>query len=82
MQATRLSAHLAILERNEVVLVAKVDPPYVTGRATWIGKRVDMHCTSLGKVLMANLPTPMIDRLVEEHGLPKRNENTICSSAA
>jgi DNA-binding IclR family transcriptional regulator len=79
MQATRLSAHLAILERNEVVLVAKVDPPYVTGRATWIGKRIDMHCTSLGKVLMANLPMPMIDRLVEEHGLPKRNENTICS---
>ena len=47
--------------------------------ATWIGKRVDIHCTSLGKCLSRYLPDADVDRLIGDRGLLRHNENTIVS---
>jgi len=76
---TGMTAHLAILDRDEVALVAKVDRPGRHRVATWIGKRVDVHCTSLGKSLIAYLPDEDVDRLIGDRGLLRHNENTIVS---
>jgi IclR family acetate operon transcriptional repressor len=51
-----LTAHLAILEDDKAVLISKHSPPSVFRLATRVGKLVDIHCTSLGKALIANLP--------------------------
>ena len=45
--------------------------------ATWVGKRIDYHCTSLGKALIAWLPDDEIRSLVREHHMLRHNENTI-----
>jgi DNA-binding IclR family transcriptional regulator len=79
MESTGLTVHMAILERNEAALIAKVEPPGVHRVATWVGKRIDVHCTSLGKCLIANLPVADLERLISEHGLLRHNENTIAS---
>jgi len=79
MARTGMTVHMAILDRDEVVVVAKVDRPGVPRVATWIGKRVDPHCTSLGKCLIAHLPEPELDRLIGQRGLLRHNENTIVS---
>ena len=79
--STGMTVHMAILDRDEVVVVAKVDRPGVHRVATWIGKRVDPHCTSLGKCLIAHLPEEALDRLVAQRGLLRHNENTIVSLA-
>jgi DNA-binding IclR family transcriptional regulator len=79
MQATRLTAHMAILEQDEVLLVEKIDPPGLPRPATWIGKRMDLHCTAVGKALIAYLPDDEVDRLVLKHGLLRHNDNTISS---
>jgi DNA-binding IclR family transcriptional regulator len=76
---TGMTAHLAILDRDEVALVAKVDRPGRHRVATWIGKRVDVHCTSLGKSLIAYFPDEDVDRLIGDRGLLRHNENTIVS---
>ena len=76
---TAMTAHLAVLDREEVALVAKVERPGRDRVATWIGKRVDVHCTSLGKSLLAYLPDEEVDRLIGERGLLRHNENTIVS---
>jgi IclR family acetate operon transcriptional repressor len=81
-QATGLSAHIGILQDDEVVLVAKVDPPRAAGRSTWPGKRMAMHSTALGKVLLASLPDVHVALIVRERGLPRHNENTISSARA
>jgi len=81
-QATGLSALIGILQDDEVVLVAKVDPPRASFRSTWLGKRMAMHCTALGKVLMANLPEVHVASIVRDRGLPRHNENTISSQRA
>ena len=77
--ATGMTVHLAILDRDEVVVIAKMDRPGMRRVATWIGKRVDIHCTSLGKCLVAHLSDAEIDRLIGQRVLLRHNENTIVS---
>ena len=76
---TGMTAHLAVLDRHEVTVVAKVYRPGVHRIATWVGKRMDVHCTSLGKCLVAHLPDEQVDRLINDRGLLRHNEHTIVS---
>ena len=78
-ERTGLTTHLAVLERYEAVLVEKVEPPGVFKLATWLGKRMDLHCTSLGKALIAYLSEEELGQLVRERGLPHHNDNSIGS---
>ena len=73
----RMTAHMAILKENEAIIVAKHSPLDGPRTATWIGKRMDVHCTGLGKALIAYLTEPELEILLREHGLPRHNENTI-----
>jgi DNA-binding IclR family transcriptional regulator len=79
MQTTRLTVHMAILEQHEAVLIAKVDAPGAFRLATWIGKRMEVHCTGLGKALISRLSEEELDRLFKDRGLPRHNENTLAS---
>ena len=77
MQQTRLTVHLALLENEEAVLVAKVDSPGIIRLATWAGKRMEFHCTSIGKAIAAHLPEETVLRIVRTRGMTRHNENTI-----
>jgi len=79
MQQTGLTVHMAILEQHEPVLVSKVDAPGIFRLATWMGKRMDFHCTAVGKAIAAFLPEERLDELISVRGLPRHNENTIVS---
>lgn len=79
VRRARMTAHMAILKDNEAVIVAKHSPLDGPRTATWIGKRMDVHCTGLGKALIAYLTEPELESLLREHGLPRHNENTISS---
>ena len=74
---TRLTVHMGILEHGEVLLVDKFACPDTTRISTWPGKRMDMHCTAIGKALIASLPDGQIDGLVRERPLFRHNDNTI-----
>ena len=78
-QRTGLTTHMAILEHNEALLVAKVEPSGTMPVATWVGKRIDYHCTSLGKALIAWLGEEELSRLMKERQMLRHNENTICT---
>ena len=80
MQRCRMTVHMAILEHDEAVIVEKVEPPPGVRRiATWVGKRLDLHCSAVGKALIAYLPEEKLLRLVGEHRLARYNENTLTS---
>lgn len=79
LERTGLTVHMAVLERGEATLIAKAGVPGAPRVATWIGKRLDLHCTSLGKCLIAWLPPDEVERLMSEHGMLRHNENTISS---
>lgn len=50
---SRLTCHLAVLENGQAVYVQKVEGPGFIRFDTRVGKRTNLHCTSVGKVLLA-----------------------------
>lgn len=78
-ERTALTVHMAVLEKSEAVIIEKVEAPQTRRLATWPGKRMDVHCTALGKVLLAGVDDETLRKIVREHGLPRHNENTIAS---
>ena len=80
-QRTGLTVHMAVLENNEALLIAKVEPSGTRPVATWVGKRIDYHCTSLGKALIARMSDEEVRSLIRERHMLRHNENTICTLA-
>ena len=78
-QRTGLTVHMAVLENKEALLIAKAEPSGTRPVATWVGKRIDYHCTSLGKALIAWSSDEEIRDLVRERHMLRHNENTICT---
>lgn len=79
MQQTGLTVHMGVLDRYEAVLVAKYNPPGSAGLATWRGKRMEVHCTGIGKALGAYMTDESLLELYRLRKFPRHNENTISS---
>lgn len=73
------TVHLAILEDTEVLYLAKEESTQTIRMISYVGKRAPLHCTSLGKVLLAFLPSYKRDKILEKIELFKLTENTIIS---
>jgi DNA-binding IclR family transcriptional regulator len=81
MRGTGLASKMAILDRDQAVLIDQVHPSHALAPMTWLGKRLDLHCTALGKALAAFQLRQQWNRLVTEHTFARHNGNTICSPA-
>ncbi|MCS6806830.1 MAG: IclR family transcriptional regulator, partial [Blastocatellia bacterium] len=79
MEQTKLTTHLAILEQGEAVYVEKVEAPGLVKIDTWVGRRMDINCTGVGKALIAYLPEEQLHELIKHRGLPRHNHKTITS---
>jgi len=78
MQRTRLVTHMAMLDRSQVRIIAQVAP--VEARVmTSLGQRLDLHCTALGKAIVAYLPEERVAEMLGGMTLLPHNENTIVS---
>jgi DNA-binding IclR family transcriptional regulator len=73
----RLTVHLAVLDQGEAVYVLKVEAPGFFKVNTWVGRRMFLHSTSVGKCLMAWLPRQDVEAVVKQRGLKKRTPKTI-----
>jgi len=73
----RMTVHLAVLDQGEAVYVEKVEAPGFFKVNTWVGRRMFLHSTSVGKCLMAWLPKEDIENVVRQRGLKKRTPKTI-----
>jgi IclR family transcriptional regulator, KDG regulon repressor len=71
------TTHLAILDGADAVYVEKVDSPGFIKMDTWIGRRIDVHSTSVGKVLTAYLPEDVARSMAEAKPLRRHTEFTI-----
>jgi DNA-binding IclR family transcriptional regulator len=81
-QQTALTVHLAVLEDGQAVYVHKVDGQGMVPFATWVGKRTNLHCTAVGKVLLAYSRSDSIDCFLSRNPLARYTPYTITSSAA
>jgi DNA-binding IclR family transcriptional regulator len=74
-----LTIHLAVLDHGEAVYIEKVEAPGFFKVNTWVGRRMYLHSTSVGKCLLAWLPKLEVETLLREQGMKKRTPKTISS---
>ncbi len=65
-EKTQASSTFAVLDRDEVVFVARAPSKGIFMLATSIGGRVAAHATTLGQVLLAAMPQADLDRYLAE----------------
>ena len=76
-EKTTLTCHLAILDGPDAVYIEKVEPQGFIRMDTWVGRRMRVHATSVGKVLVANIAQEKLERILSERGMEKRTPKTI-----
>ncbi len=76
-----LTTHLAILDHEEAVYVEKVEEPGFIKMDTWIGRRMEVHSTAVGKSLLAYLDADELETIIRHRGLKKLTPYTITSVA-
>ena len=76
---SHLTVHLAILDGDEAVYIEKVDSPGFIKMDTWVGKRMEIHTTAVGKALAAFEPEEKIQRIVRDRGLRRVTPKSITS---
>jgi DNA-binding IclR family transcriptional regulator len=76
---TSETVHLCVLDDSEVVYLDKVEPTRSVRMATSVGRRNPMHCTAVGKAIMAYLPDGEVEAIIHRQGMKTMTANTITS---
>lgn len=76
------SANLAVLTQGRAEYVAQAPGRHAMRIFTEVGNRVELHCTGVGKALLAVLPPAQARRLIGTAPLPARTPASITDPAA
>ena len=81
LRQSRMSeAHLAVLDNGRAVYVEKVEAENSFIKMDiWVGHRLPVHTTAIGKILVANLPDKEIAKILELHGMERKTRRSITS---
>ncbi|MBA7546425.1 HTH-type transcriptional regulator XynR [subsurface metagenome] len=71
------TVHLGVLDKGRVVSIEREESDKGLCSHVEIGKRTPLHCTAVGKAIMAYLSKDEINLIIREKGLEKFTENTI-----
>lgn len=81
VKRTNLSAHLAVLDNGRAVYVEKVEALSFVKMDIWVGHRLPVHSTAIGKVLVSERSDEEITEMLRMRGMDKRGPKTIMTSA-
>lgn len=76
------TVHLAVRSGDRATYIDKVDADQPYQMASRVGMRVPLHCTAIGKCLLAHQSRADIEAVVDRVGLPRRTANTITTRRA
>jgi len=71
------TVHLGVLDKGRVVSIEREESKQGLYSHVEIGKSAPLHCTAVGKAIMAYLPSDEVNSLIKENGLKKYTDNTI-----
>lgn len=80
-EQTRESAQVGVLDGADVVYVDRLESSHSLRLFTETGRRVPVHCTSSGKVLLAHLPEPRLEALLASYEMTALTPRTITDPA-
>jgi IclR family KDG regulon transcriptional repressor len=69
--------NLAVLEEGQVAYIEVLQSPSALRIAAIPGERNPVHCTSLGKAMLAFVPDSEVHAILEQHPLVRRTPRTI-----
>jgi IclR family transcriptional regulator, acetate operon repressor len=77
VDGTGETANLAMLDGDRVVYVAQVPSRHSMRMFTEVGRRVEPHCTAVGKAIMATMPIEEVRQILTRSGMPGHTDTTI-----
>jgi IclR family transcriptional regulator, KDG regulon repressor len=80
-EKTGETVHLAILDHDSVLYIITHESKQALRMGSKVGTRVPVHCTAVGKTLLAFQPEAEIERIIAR-GLPASAPNTIVDAKA
>src|SRR5690606_11144766 len=75
-------ASMAVVEGDEAVYVAQVPSRHSMRMFTEVGRRVQPHCTGVGKALLSQLPDERVKEILARTGMEPHTPNTLTSPEA
>ncbi|WP_181347038.1 IclR family transcriptional regulator [Thalassobacillus sp. CUG 92003] len=75
--STGETVHLVMMDNLEIVYIDKTEPDATIRMFSRIGKRAPMHCTGVGKAMLAFLPPDKIDAVLSERPMTRFTNQTI-----
>ncbi|CAN5396313.1 allantoin degradation transcriptional regulator AllR [soil metagenome] len=76
------TANLAMLSGDHAEYVAQVPSRHAMRMFTEVGRRVELHCTGVGKALLSQLNAEQVAAIVARVGLPAYTDHTITTAPA
>ncbi len=76
------TAHLAVMDRGQMVSVVFAESPRTVRTPATVGRRTPMHCTAVGKAILASLPASALTELLRDHPLQAFTRKTLSTRAA
>ncbi len=80
-ERTAWTVHLALLSGDEAVYVAKVEGAKPYHLASRVGMSLRLHCTSIGKAILATMSDDDVRAVLDRAGMPARTEHTRTDAA-
>ena len=77
---TKESSSASVLEGFDIVYVARVQTRRIMSISLSVGSRLPAFCTSMGRVLLAQLPEQMLERYLQSATFSKFTERTVCNA--
>jgi len=75
------SANLAMLDGDQVVYIAQVQSRHSMRMFTEVGRRVNAHCTAVGKAMLARMPREAVHDLLARTGMARYTDHTVTTVA-
>lgn len=76
-ESTGEVAQFMVEEHGWGIYICKKRGDSAVQTASYMGDRKHLHCTGVGKAILASLPRERVDAIIDKRGLPRRTENTI-----
>jgi len=80
-QQTQETVHLAILQETQAISIEKFGGPQPMGLDARLGGAMPLHCTGVGKTLLAYGSGNLLNRVARTSGFPRFTSQTITSLA-
>ena len=73
------TVHIGILEENRAVYILKRESLYTIRMNSRVGRSIPLHCSAIGKCLLASMTDNQVKAIAEEEGLKRYTAITICT---